>query len=418
MPGRFRCALLVPLALLLLALSTPRGHAAAPPRSEVVKLDRRTLPRLLAERGFRPPRRFKALVVVVEPRLGVAGAGPRPGADGGDRRETPDDGTGRLRFRPFDWRGTSLDRADWWPASSVKLFAATAALEAAHGMGFTPAARVTFHYDRSTGLARHPDGRDPTRDEPVTLPLERIVRAAITPSDNRAFDRLVEIVGSDPLNRRFLSRRHGLHDTVLLRSYAWRVADPLTGLGSSRHSPPLTFAEEGRTKLLPERHGTGQYPCEQGNCSSLRDLAEVLRRVMLHEELPERERFGLGPAELALLRDALSAPRERGNGVVDGLRAAFGGRPVRLYHKPGYALRWFSDVVFVEAADTGERWIVAMAGYPGRGALDDAARHVGALLADGPLRPPRAVAETAPPPAAVADPGAAGAPPASPLPAP
>jgi len=387
-PVRSRVAVAVALALLLAlpsaaAAGRPARRAPAP-RSEIVKLDRRTLPKLLAARGFTPPRRFKALVVVVEPRFGT-GAAP-----------APDDPYGRLRFRAFDWRGTSQDRTDWWPASSVKLFAATAALEAVHGLGFTPAARVTFHYDRSTGLPLRPNGRDPARDEPVTLPLERIVRAAITPSDNQAFDRLVEVVGSDRLNGRFLRPRHGLRDTVLLRSYAYRVVDPATGHGSSRHSPPLTLVEGSRTRRLPERHGTGEYPCEQGNCSSLRDLAEVMRRVMLHEELPERERFDLGPAELSLLRDALSAPRERGNGVVDGLRAAFGGRPVRLYHKPGYALRWFSDVVFVEAADTGERWIVAMAGYPGRGALDDAARRVGALLADGPLRPPPAVVEAAP----------------------
>lgn len=345
------------------------------------RLDSRTLPRLLKERGFQPPRGFKALVVAIVPvpETGPDAAG-EPGAKGG------------LRFRPFDWRGTSDDRDDWWPASSVKLFAAVAALERVHQLGFPPTTGATYHYDEirlplpappapTPGAAPQPPPRA------VRTTVEAVVRAALTPSDNQAYDRLVELVGFDRLHRRFLSRRNGLRDTALLRSYAHRVRDPQTGFGTARHSPPITLFDGDRSKRLPEQWGKATPSCpDQGNCSSLRDLAETMRRVMLHEVLPEDERFDLGEAELALLRSALSAPRERGNGVVDGLREAFGRRPVTFHHKPGYAYRWFSDVVLVEAKDTGERWVVAMAAHRNRGVLDAAARQVGALLAEGRLK--------------------------------
>jgi hypothetical protein len=106
---------------------------------------------------------------------------------------------------------------------------------------------------------------------------------------------------------------------------------------------------------------------------------------MMHEKLPAGERFELGKREVALLRSAMSAKRSRGNGVLDGLRRGFGDQKIRTWSKPGFARNWFSDVVFVEVVGTGERWIVSMAGYPGRSALDSAAEHVGRLLREGRL---------------------------------
>jgi len=43
--------------------------------------------------------------------------------------------------------------------------------------------------------------------------------------------------------------------------------------------------------------------------------------------------------------------------VVDGLREGMGAIAVHSAHKPGFALKWMSDVVFVERDDTHQRYL-------------------------------------------------------------
>jgi len=76
--------------------------------------------------------------------------------------------------------------------------------------------------------------------------------------------------------------------------------------------------------------------------------------------------------------------RHRGQNVVQGLRRSFP-EDVRFFNKPGFAQDWFSDVVYIYNPRVNQRWIVAMAGYPGRGCLDEAARIVGQIIAAGEL---------------------------------
>lgn len=313
---------------------------------ELGPLDSTTLPRRLRRAGFVTPRAFKALVVEIQ-----------------------DDGEA-IEYRAYDFNGTSLPRQDWWPASTVKIFAAVAALEKLHAAGFTPRAQLVFHY----------------QDKPFETSVEELVRRALTPSHNPSFDRLVELVGFEELHDHFFDARHGLAGTVLLRSYGGRVRDKVTKRGSNRQSPAITIREGERTVELPQRHGQSERYCpNQGNCTSVLELAETMRRIMLHERLPEERRFALGQAEIDLLRSALSGVRKRGLGVVNGLRKGFGDRPLAVYHKPGYATGWFSDNVFIKALDTGEQWMVGMVGFGGREVLDEAAVVLGKVLAKGPL---------------------------------
>lgn len=343
--GKHLACVCTAIACALAFATSAKGEES---RSKWLPLDSTTLPRLLADRGFKPPATFKALVVAIEKDAG-----------------------GALSFRPFDYNGTSDDRDDWWPASTVKIYAAVAALAKLKALGGSPRTALTFHYESG----------------PVTEELRNLVTKALAISHNISFDRLVEFMGSDELNSGFLTPRNGLKNTVLLRSYSGRFRDPVTGRGSNLYSPRIVFSTAaGKEVVLPERHGKGAFACkDQGNCTTLLDLAEAMRRVMLHESLPAAERFALGAKELAVLRRALATIR-RPSGAVEGIEAAFGARKVELFHKAGYSYEWFSDNIFVRAPDTAEQWIVAMANRPGREALDEAARHVGALIAEGVLQ--------------------------------
>ncbi len=103
----------------------------------------------------------------------------------------------------------------------------------------------------------------------------------------------------------------------------------------------------------------------------------------MQESLPDSEGYGISAENLELIREALAGKRARGNNIVDGLKKGFGKRRASFHHKPGYAMKWMSDVVFVRFEDTGEQYVVAMADYPGRNCLDKAARIIGELIAEG-----------------------------------
>ena len=346
--SRHSLALLAALVATGVGLGLP-GHALAEgPAAKAPPTDRDTLPTLLIAGGFVPPDGFKALVVKLEPR-----------ADGA------------WSHKRYDWNGTSGDREDWWPASTVKLFAAIGALQTLHRHGFSLGAKATLHYeDRKPWSGR----------------VSFLARQALVPSNNLAFDRLMELAGHDSLHQDLFRPDKGLGDTVLLRAYAPRRRYPDDNHGDPRHSPRIELVERGRRHTLPERLSKRTYACpEHGNCTTLNDLSEAIRRVMLHGVLPVSERFAIADADAKALAELLGRERSRGNGLVDGLGKACPRRGWRFAHKAGYAHRWFSDVVFVTPRRGKTRWIVAMAGYPGRAALDDAALRVGRLICEGRL---------------------------------
>lgn len=316
------------------------------PRSKIMPVDSEILPRVLKQKGYVAPDTFKAIVIEIV-----------PDADGG------------FVYYPMDFAGTSKDRDNWWPASTVKLYAATAAMERLRAWGFNlKKTQITYNYEDEEG--------------PVTQPFEEILRRAITDSKNPEFDRLVDIMGSERLNRWFLTEKNGIKSTVMLRCYSGRTPNPETGKCTNRVSPSMVIKDEKKEKTLPVRHNKRNFVCEnEGNCTTLEDLSEVMRRVMMHEYLPKSERFKLGKKELSMLRSALKGKHARG-GVANGIRFAFKNREVEIFHKAGYADRWFSDNVFLKIKDTDEQWIIAMADRPGREALDEVSRIIAAALAD------------------------------------
>lgn len=320
--------------------------AAAPSGGPAVSTDTEVLRRLMRERGFSAPRQFKALVVEITFNSGRSAV---------------------VRERRFAY-GDTADDTDWNPASSIKLFAAVAALQRARDMGFSNDAVVTFH------------GR---RDR--TFTLGELIDSAIGPSDNLAYNRLVQFVGYDQMNGQFLSSRNGLRHTSLRRAYQPSDWMEQGESSSFRDTPRITIREGARSHEIPARSGSAATACSAAACTTMFDLAELMRRLMLQEQLPPNQSFNLPQPDLIALRRTMRAERSRGEEVVDALARDFGA-DARFYHKAGFAGDWYSDNVYIFDPHSGQAWIVTMAGYPGRSSLNQAAAVIGDIISSGTLR--------------------------------
>jgi len=225
-----------------------------------------------------------------------------------------------LAYEDYQGGGGALG-FNFWPASSIKVLAAIGALEYLGQQGFTGAATVRF-------------GAGPPRT------VRSIYDAAIRISDNAAYDSLVEIAGVDWLNQEFLSPARGFPRTVIQRSY--------TVGGNLRVTPAISVAEGARTVTIPAKNGKVDTDCAQGQCSNLWEMSESVRRVVLHNEIPEADRFKLAPADVTALTSALLGAE----GWIEPAVGRVLGTGARIYGKPGQVPGLdCMDVTLIEARD-------------------------------------------------------------------
>lgn len=212
----------------------------------------------------------------------------------------------------------------FYPASSIKVLASLGALELAYTSGFTGDAIVDGGYS----LAEYYD-------------------AAVRSSSNEDYDELVRIAGVDWLNEEFLPA-HGYHST--------RIQDAYAEGDSVAYSPPAELAEHGRAVTLPERDSREDYGCDAANCSTLAELVDSVRRVVLNDELPAEERFAIAPADVSGVQAALrGADSWIQPGVADVL-----GPDAEVYSKPGWTSGY--DCVDVGLVDdtAGHRYLIGV----------------------------------------------------------
>ena len=217
---------------------------------------------------------------------------------------------------------------NFWPASSIKVLAAIGALEFVGQQGFTGAATVAF-------------GNGP----PSTI--RSIYDAAIRISDNAAYDALVDIAGVDYLNKEFLTPARGFPVTVIQRSY--------TVGGNLRVQPAITITEGAKKAVIPARSGKVDTDCPQGQCSNLFEMSESVRRLVLHNEIPESERFRIASTDVVGLNSALLGAE----GWFEPAVARVIGNGARIYGKPGQVPgRDCLDVTLIEGRN-GQRILLS-----------------------------------------------------------
>lgn len=321
----------------------------APLRDDLIgglyAMDHQVLAQAMKARGFYPPPKFRGLVVELL---------------------LDDQHSTVARERWFDYQHTA-QLTDWNVGSTIKIFAAMAALEFLHKQKFGLQTLATF-FDARRG--------------PKEYAVSTLVHDSLSRSDNIAYNRLSQLAGYDAMNGETIQRHLGLEHSGIHRPYEKRNWLPLTGATEFRHSPKILLKEGERAEELAPRVGEGQYACMgHAACSHLVDLARAMRHLMIYEFLPPEERLNIPQAGIDAMRHALSVPKRRGTELADGLRAAFGERAIEVYHKPGFAEDWMSDVAYVVEVGTPRRWIVSLAGFPGRTSIVSAAHTIGYALA-------------------------------------
>ncbi len=259
---------------------------------------------------------------------------------------------GGLSYDDYQAGGGALV-TNFWPASSIKVLAALGALDFLQSLGFTGAATIAF----DDGLP--------------SQTLRSIYEPAIRESSNYDYDLLVRIAGLDRLNEEFLTARNGFPMTSISRSYGGLPFD---------ESPAMVLEEGDKRAYVPLRKAQREPECSNGNCSNLFEMAESVRRIVLHDQLPVDQRFALDPLDVKALAGALL----KAEGFFPAAVTRALGSGAKIWSKPGDALELDClDVAFIESR-TGRRFLVA-ASVPhsagGCEALDRLARGVLELLA-------------------------------------
>lgn len=254
------------------------------------------------------------------------------------------------------------DAIDFWPASTIKIYTAVAALERLHALKMPLETTLTFERREGSG----PWVLDCARAMPEML--SEVWRR----SSNEDYTLLLRFNGLDHLNGSFLTPERGFTRSALMRGY-WK-ARPYTYKPEERQRITLR-AQDGRIEFVEHLWAGHSWSAERGatvidsrtgNMASTRDLADCLRRIVFHELIPEAERFKISPEMLSFLQHG-------GNGFTgletkdpdSGPHAWDGGKELfpkaRYYHKVGLISNEVLELAVVDdRAESGKAWVLCL----------------------------------------------------------
>ena len=303
------------------------------------------------------------------------------------------DGTVKLKTHYWGARDTSQY---FYPASVVKMPAAILALQRINELGATGLSPQTplFHGNGTAPAAapQTPAATDTSASSGLPS-VEHYLRKIFLVSDNDAYNRLFEWLGPTYLNQAL--HRAGIHGGRLQH----RVG--VGGFDTETHAwlNPIKFVNGFDVPLqLGERHDTwydplpeikGQhrgkgYTTNDGelinepfdfshkNYLSVRNLHDIVLRVMVPEAVPEHQRFLLDSTDYALLRSAMGQrPRESTSPRYDKPDNyvkfwLYGDQPeetvipdgLRIYNKVGWAYGYLTDAAYITDEESGAEFLL------------------------------------------------------------
>jgi hypothetical protein len=274
---------------------------------------------------------------------------------------------GTLTFRTTHYKGEA-DANDFWPASTIKLYAALAALELVTEQGLPLDVTVTFeHRDANNHWVL-----DCARG------MREMLSEVFMRSSNEDYTLLLRITGRDRINSKFLTPERGFKKSALMRGYVLRR--PYAYLPEEPQRITLRTAD-GTIKTVEhtwsgrawsEERGATVFDAKTGNCTSTSEMAECLRRLMFHEVIPETERFHITKEMADFVRyggDGLCGMETKGKD--SGPFAWTGSGEVvypaaRFFHKCGHISNYVLDLACLDdRAQSGRAVIIAASAETG-----------------------------------------------------
>lgn len=201
------------------------------------------------------------------------------------------DATGKetLSFEWDDYRDTGRKK-DFWPASTIKLYAAIGALERVQENGLGLDTSITFEH-------RSPDGwrLDCARS------LREMLHAVFSRSSNEDYTLLLRAAGIDYLNTSLLTPERGFPSSALMRGYVKgrpceyvrEEAQRVRLISSSDPQKSTTIDHLWSGRSYSAERGCTVIDTRTGNVTTARELVDCLRRLLFHEQIPDGERFHL-----------------------------------------------------------------------------------------------------------------------------
>jgi len=242
-----------------------------------------------------------------------------------------------IRVRYF-WKSERDDcsRADWVPASTVKMFAAFAALSRLSDYGFRYNSNLKF-LDRSESVS-----------------VEDLIVKAIVYSDNMSYNRLVQFSGHFNIHDTYL---RNYPNTELNKPYMRAQWEIFTRGNRTFSSPEIILADT--VKIAPSR-ARGSVLC--GNlqaCTTLCELNDLLFDLMY------RGSSQLSKDNLDFLRTVLSFRKPSGYGFSDSIVKASKGLRFLVSGKHGFNGSTYSESAYLYEPNHRKVVIVSAEGYPG-----------------------------------------------------
>jgi len=259
-------------------------------------------------------------------------------------------------------------KVDFWPASTIKVFTATAALVLLKAEGMTLDALATFYHHDGDGWV-----------EDVSKTVRQLIFESFNCSSNSAYTLLLRLAGADWLNTAFLLPEQGFEESALMSGYVsdrpfvyhlYESQRIVLADGENTIERIHDFSGESYSDAIGCTVGNSDHVA---NCTSTRDLAEHLRRLMHHEQLAPEQRFDVDPDALDWMRyggpePVMNNAESCGGPGWAGVSAVL--PSAAFYHKGGAISSYRLDAQYVDddvsgtryffavATDTGSSWLV------------------------------------------------------------